>query len=212
MPHGELASLHHSEALAYSILRRLTAINIHCAGTVDKADTIEPPCKVTDASIAELATLSPHVLCKVASGMKYKKCKQYSPKPDLKEWLGTPCPGIITVGGIISIGNREIHPTHKARVSKGVLWCGRCGSYSVNRVDKLGRACKSPTVVGKANRNRLAAGHRPQNLRAWPDYGDGANERDRGACARCHLYLSRCMCHGGPLTTCNSLALSSSVG
>ena len=89
-------SLHHAEALAYSILRRLAAIKIHCAGTVDNAETIEPPCKVADATIAELAVLSPHTVCKVASGMKCTKCKGYSPKSDLKEWFGTQCPGIIT--------------------------------------------------------------------------------------------------------------------
>ena len=129
--------------------------------------TIEPPpCKVTEAIIAEFATLSPHTLCKVASGLKCTKREGYSPKSDLKERLGTQCPSIITIAGIVSIGNREIHHTQLS-VSKGVLWCGRCGAYSVNRVALLGQPCKPPTVAGRRNKLRLSNGIPPQGVRPY---------------------------------------------
>ena len=79
----------------------------------------------------------------------------------------------LTINPVLSVSARSLHPSHSFGHSRGVLWCWRCGSFTVRKVDKLGSVCPGGVrAYGQAVLRRLRKGKTPRSDMAWPRGGD----------------------------------------
>ena len=74
-------------------------------------------------------------------------------------------------GPPIVYNGKLLDRSHKLRWYKGLLYCGCCGSSSVNRVKGLKDPCKlkSPTVNMTRRLNSIRSGKPPYPLTTWPN-------------------------------------------
>ena len=63
-----------------------------------------------------------------------------------------------------------VHCSHRRRVTRGIMWCVRCGAYGQTRGRKLTRECKGvPTKSANFVLRRLAKGLTPHHSVDWPE-------------------------------------------
>ena len=65
-------------------------------------------------------------------------------KASLRTFRAVPCKGSFAA---------RAHASHRLRLCKGVVWCGRCGAYAVEKVVGLARECPGhPMTAASAQR------------------------------------------------------------
>eukprot|EP00959_Pyramimonas_sp_CCMP1952_P219187 4582928-Pyramimonas_sp.AAC.1 len=62
-----------------------------------------------------------------------------------------------------------MHPSHTLEVSRGILYCSRCGAVCVEQARKLLKSCERPTRMGKDVLQRIARGLPPKSGMAFPE-------------------------------------------
>ena len=103
------------------------------------------------ASLEEESPGGHEPIALAGGGWKCRVCRVTArTKASLRTFRAVPCRGAFA---------GRIHASHKVRYTKGVLWCGRCGAYAVEKVVCLSRQCPG-------NPQSSAAGQRRVRLRA----------------------------------------------
>ena len=65
----------------------------------------------------------------------------------------------------------RLHESHALGHKRGIIWCWKCGSFSVTKIDKLGIACPGGTrrkSYGLSCLKRLRKGKTPRHDLRWP--------------------------------------------
>ena len=66
-------------------------------------------------------------------GVRCQRCRLHArTKTSARTFRAIPCKGAFAA---------RVHASHRVRNNKGVLWCGRCGAYSVERLVGLSKPC-----------------------------------------------------------------------
>ena len=82
----------------------------------------------------------------------------------------------------------KVHSTHKRCLLKGILYCSRCGRYSIGKVEGRAVECTGPpsTSFQKAQLKKLSEGRHPvRGAVSWPD---GSSSVQRGVPVRIDRY------------------------
>ena len=90
-----------------------------------------------------------------SGGWRCKRCRVHArTKASLRTFRAVPCKGSFAA---------RAHVSHRLRVTQGVVWCGRCGAYAVEKVVGLARECPGhPVTAASAQRLLLLRnGHVP---------------------------------------------------
>ena len=88
-------------------------------------------------------------------GMQCRFCRvQARTKASLRTFRAIPCRGRFRL---------RAHSTHRLNAAHGVLWCGACGAYAVERMVALSKPCPRKPLSAAAGQRlaRLRAGEVP---------------------------------------------------
>ena len=165
--------------------RIMAAIHIHHQDAVPEATCARPPYICTsqlDAALVQLGHMLGHGIPGYRATNRRQRClrcgQSWRPEQRSEMIQIGECPGPIGPrqwnfhpGAPVPIpgGSQMIHEgvsihfSHTLRWHRGILWCARCGAYSVSRVVGLLSACKLTThnASAKRVRKRLARGLPP---------------------------------------------------
>ena len=77
---------------------------------------------------------------------------------------------ILRKGSMLHFNGRAVHPTHHLAWMRGILYCIKCGAYSVTRLIKLGAPCRLKVLDVTTTRrlNNIRAGKFPVKGKSWP--------------------------------------------
>ena len=78
------------------------------------------------------------------------------------------CPHVVPRGTRITSRGVEVHPSHRLRWNRGILYCVKCGSYGVKRVAKLADPCLMKPATSEAVLKRLRSGKTPTPSTKFP--------------------------------------------
>ena len=95
--------------------------------------------------------------------------------PAFQPWLAGQCFPIpctdrpMPISGLIHVGNRYAHYTHKLKIHKGFVYCAKCGSRATDQMRLLSRPCRPPRSYGKATIRAILSDRLPPGLTNWPE-------------------------------------------
>ena len=150
---------------------------------MDRVKTEPPRLKVRRErkifSLAQTLRKSSHFLVPAGERFVCSRCRKPCSEGRLKAFVVKRCRPIATEATepSLAIDINAAHVPH-LRIHHALLWCGRCGGWSINTPGKklksnslLRGQCKTPSAGGQAALNRL--GRKPPcpplPLKAWPD-------------------------------------------
>ena len=83
----------------------------------------------------------------------------------------------LTVSPWLSGFSRMLHHSHSFGHKQGILWCWRCGRFSITKVDMLGKICPGGVrPYGLACLKRIRRGKTPRYDIRWPRGAGDADE------------------------------------
>ena len=141
-----------------------------------KAPHKEGPSK---SNIEDLFAESSHIAYISNNHVKCARCRSSFKKtdPSAVHFLRSPCSKIghscdkptLLPYECFHVGHQVTHSTHKLKIFRGFVFCGRCGARSVSKSHKLARPCEPPTSYGKSILAALSEGRLPPNMTEWPN-------------------------------------------
>ena len=79
------------------------------------------------------------------------------------------CPFTVPEGTRITFRGVDVHPTHRLRWNRGIIYCAKCGSYGIKRIAKLADPCLlKPAPTSVAVLKRLRSGLPPTPYAKFP--------------------------------------------
>ena len=181
-----MARVRSLDRLAWRVQSRLSCITAHIAsamapskGELASRDRARAEARATrDAAVPLALTLEQALRATTHKphrfGGKYKcfTCTKTVTGDAVVPWLATSCVPLVVVrgrdqapglaSGPVRVAGKEVDPSHLLSHKRGILWCGKCGSFAFLKVVNLAGPCRGFAAgIGATVLSRIAKGLTP---------------------------------------------------